>query len=104
MLPPSSAKDAAAQGALTRDNLQQFTAAERRERAHQRGRSTPSPEPDFHSYRHEDFWVPPPGIPADVRARADEMVAELAAELQFERPLAVGHAPEPAPPDNRLRY
>ncbi|KAK4034043.1 hypothetical protein C8A01DRAFT_39472 [Parachaetomium inaequale] len=60
----SMAKNAAGEGAnpgeLTRDNLQQFTAAERRERAHRRGRSTPSPEPDFHTYQSEDSYVSPP--------------------------------------------
>ncbi|KAK3898538.1 hypothetical protein C8A05DRAFT_37872 [Staphylotrichum tortipilum] len=35
---------------LTWINLHEFTAAERRQRAHQRGRSTPSTNPDFHEY------------------------------------------------------
>ena len=61
MLQPSQNKVAesagdGAQNQLTRDNLDEFTAADRRERAHQRGQSTPSPEPDFHEYREESTF------------------------------------------------
>ncbi len=36
---------------LTWINLHEFTAAQRREHAHQQGQSTPSTEPDFHEYQ-----------------------------------------------------
>ena len=64
-------------GALTRGNLQTLTAAERRERAHRRGRSTPSPEPDTQAYRSERSWVTPPPIPAHERAYARLLPATL---------------------------
>lgn len=35
---------------MTRRNLQNFTTEKRRETARRRGRSTPSPSPDFHEY------------------------------------------------------
>ncbi|KAK3991466.1 hypothetical protein QBC44DRAFT_392989 [Cladorrhinum sp. PSN332] len=43
---------------LSRENLEGFKVATRKEAAHKRGRSTPSPSPDFHDYQSDASFLP----------------------------------------------
>ncbi|KAL2017281.1 hypothetical protein VTK56DRAFT_2350 [Thermocarpiscus australiensis] len=83
---------------LTRGNLEQFTAAERRDRAHRKGQSTPSPEPDLHEYESEVSYR----IPAEVMARYKQQPRQLHPSLMVPLPFNVGPSSLQRPPNKSV--